>query len=264
MTATNQNPKPLRGWINKYFVNQNGIKRGPYYARVWKVGRKTHKEYIKPADVEKVRAACDAYRQLSRARRANDKSLTITLDNLAFLNRMVKRSERARLTTADIDHIERIRETGYAAPGRPKHKYEPRMNVARSSSSFGGSGRRPMGPHDANPNSIAIDCGHPSRQLPAANRQPQKFMVPQNKKIKALARFKTQSMRIFRSINEPETTEQKWKRWQEEKPLIEMPKRNEFPDWLDKDKLINLLQPSFTALKLKAKRNAQSTIHPHD
>ena len=46
----------------------SGEKHGPYFYRCWRAGGKLHQEYVKPADVEAVRAAC-------AQRQANEKGL---------------------------------------------------------------------------------------------------------------------------------------------------------------------------------------------
>jgi hypothetical protein len=49
-----------RAWCN---CMRGGPKHGPYYSRYWREGGKRHKEYVRLADAEGRRAACDERRQ---------------------------------------------------------------------------------------------------------------------------------------------------------------------------------------------------------
>jgi len=129
LTASGDIPSQLRGWINTFYVTQSGVRRGPYHARVWKVGPKTFKEYIKPADLEKVRAACQAYRERRKRQRARDKELSNLYGNVNYLYRLAKRESKGPLRPEDYEHMRRIDDLGYFIPGRPNLRPRRRFMV---------------------------------------------------------------------------------------------------------------------------------------
>lgn len=45
---------------------QVGHLHGPYHYRIWREGTRVRKVYVKSAEVEAVRAGCEAYRTLTR------------------------------------------------------------------------------------------------------------------------------------------------------------------------------------------------------
>ena len=47
-----------------------GMRHGPYFYRFWREGGRLRKQYVKKADLERVRAACDARRQERREAQA--------------------------------------------------------------------------------------------------------------------------------------------------------------------------------------------------
>ena len=110
----------LPGWVSCFFVTYNGRKIGPYYARCWKENGRQRKKYIRPADLEKVRVACEAHRQRRRAERDLGKEVTAISGNLNFLFRMTKRILKGQITEEDFVHMGRILGQGITAPGRPK------------------------------------------------------------------------------------------------------------------------------------------------
>ncbi len=57
-------------------VRNTGNKRHAYYARRWRERGKLHKQYVRKADVERVRAAC-ATRQEREAARAKTHALMV-------------------------------------------------------------------------------------------------------------------------------------------------------------------------------------------
>src|SRR5262249_58383300 len=85
------NPATQRGWLNTFYRYHKGKKLGPYFVRRWKVGGKIHRQYIKPEDVEKVRAQCAAHRTEQKRRKEHNKQLNILLDNFNFLGAMMNR-----------------------------------------------------------------------------------------------------------------------------------------------------------------------------
>ena len=65
---------PLEGEVCVQFIRcgksgcrcQAGRLHGPYHYRIWREGAQVRKVYVKASELEAVRAACDAYRSLSR------------------------------------------------------------------------------------------------------------------------------------------------------------------------------------------------------
>src|SRR5579885_1834355 len=113
-------PLLLPGYVTTVYVNRNGRRYGPYHVRRWKAGNKLHREYIKPADLQRVRAACQAAKQ-SRQRGAEiSRSCSLMIGNLNWMERMCKREEKGTLTPEDRDFADRLSAEGYDIPGRPK------------------------------------------------------------------------------------------------------------------------------------------------
>jgi hypothetical protein len=77
-TSVHDFPVLLKGEISECYVVcgkprcrcRTGERHGPYYYRVWREGDRTCKAYVKPEDLEEVRAACAAYRQARELLRA--------------------------------------------------------------------------------------------------------------------------------------------------------------------------------------------------
>jgi hypothetical protein len=111
-TKQTSNPQTLKGWVSTTFTRYRGKRLGPYYARHWKAKGKLRTQYIKPADVECVLAACQAHRDERKKERATDQHLTTLLGNLNYLTRMEKRAKKNQLTSADHDHLDRIATSG--------------------------------------------------------------------------------------------------------------------------------------------------------
>ncbi len=61
-------PATLPGVVCVQYVTR-GKKRHAYYARFWRERGKLHKQYVRRADVEAVRAACAARQERETARR---------------------------------------------------------------------------------------------------------------------------------------------------------------------------------------------------
>src|SRR5690349_6276646 len=126
MTATSQpsalSPQPLkRGWINTYYRYYKGKKLGPYYVRRWKHNGKTHKEYIKPKDLETVRSQCEAYRERRMRQLICAMECKALIDNHKFCHFMMIRCDKNLPIRPEwAAHIERIHQHGPFVPGRPR------------------------------------------------------------------------------------------------------------------------------------------------
>src|SRR5579885_1106370 len=103
---------PLPGWVATFFVNYHGRRIGPYYSRNWKRNGKLHKQYIKPSDVEKVRARCQAFRDQRSRQREITLNFSVTFDNLNYMTRMIKRLKNGPLRDVDYSHIARLEQNG--------------------------------------------------------------------------------------------------------------------------------------------------------
>ena len=88
-----QTADTLPGWVSTFYVTSGGKKSGPYHARCWKKNGKLKKEYIKAADLDRVRAACENHRQKRLHHIELSKQLATVTGNLNFLIRILKRSE---------------------------------------------------------------------------------------------------------------------------------------------------------------------------
>lgn len=64
---------PLKGEVCAQYIRcgksncrcQQGQPHGPYYYRIWRDGSQVKKIYVKPAELERVRQACAAYKRLA-------------------------------------------------------------------------------------------------------------------------------------------------------------------------------------------------------
>jgi hypothetical protein len=112
-------PKPLRGWISTFKVRHNGKKHGPYHVRCFKVGRKVHKQYIKPKELDYYLAATQAYRDRRKMWIAGGIKYGNFLANHKYLWRMMKRLEKGPIEQEHADHIVRIHKHGCHVWGRP-------------------------------------------------------------------------------------------------------------------------------------------------
>jgi len=120
MTETTEAPQPLRGWVTTTYVKQGSHRFGPYHVRVWKQDGKTHKQYIKPGEVEKVRAACQAHRELRKEGQRITEVFNNQVGNLNWLYRMNRRLDKNReLREQDWNFLEQIDKRGFAISGRP-------------------------------------------------------------------------------------------------------------------------------------------------
>jgi len=118
-------PQHLNGWVSKFFVHYNGRKLGPYYARCWKENNKQKREYIKPADLERVREACQRYRDHRKAISNTTRDFSTLTGNLNYVARMAKRIAKGFLRPEDYVFIEKIKDNGFNTPGRPKLRSLP-------------------------------------------------------------------------------------------------------------------------------------------
>ena len=120
-TPKNPPGEPLRGWVAQYFRRYKGRKLGPYYVRRWKVGNKLRKEYIKPQDVERVRAECLAYREASQRKREGARKCNTFIDNYSFLGRMMNKYEKGKEPTRlEGEYILRLEREGMYITGKPR------------------------------------------------------------------------------------------------------------------------------------------------
>jgi hypothetical protein len=125
-------PSPLRGWVNTFYRHYNGKKLGPYHVRRWKVGRKIHREYVKPDQVEQVKAACLAYRERQRARKDHNRKLNIFIDNFNYLGAMMNRYDRGKVVTPAMEaYILRLNKEGMQIKGRPQLRRRVTRTLAK-------------------------------------------------------------------------------------------------------------------------------------
>ena len=121
----NQKSAILKGWVVATYRTYNGKKLGPYYFRKWKVGCRTRKQYIKPQDVERVKAACQAHRERKKQLVEGGRRCAIFIDNADFLGRMCLRYDKGKeVTTEQEEYIVRLTQEGMHITGRPL--YRPR------------------------------------------------------------------------------------------------------------------------------------------
>jgi len=112
--SLNPNPAPKRGHVNKFYRHYKGKKLGPYYVRRWKINGRLHKEYIKPKDVERVKAECQAHRQ-------KQKEISNFLTNFNFLGNCLNRYDTGKIVTQAMEaYIRRIYHEGPYISGKPQ------------------------------------------------------------------------------------------------------------------------------------------------
>jgi hypothetical protein len=66
---------PLEGEVCEQYIRcgkpgcrcQSGQLHGPYHYRIWREGAHVRKVYVKAAELDAVRAACEAHKRLSRS-----------------------------------------------------------------------------------------------------------------------------------------------------------------------------------------------------
>jgi hypothetical protein len=115
----------MKGWVTATYRHYKGNRLGPYYFRKWKVGSKIHKEYIKPDQVERIKAACQTHREKQATQREHTKRLNRQIDNWCFLGNMCLRCDRGLGIRPDQEaYAIRLRDEGMFIAGRPL--YRPR------------------------------------------------------------------------------------------------------------------------------------------
>lgn len=111
----------LPGHVQTFYIKHQGRRLGPYYARVWQQAGRRRKQYVPAHLVEKVAAACQEYREMRSRAREKRQELERILSNLSFLKRCAGKANTAdQLLPHEQEHVQRIRQQGIAAPGRPK------------------------------------------------------------------------------------------------------------------------------------------------
>jgi len=114
------NASPLQGWVVCSYRTYKGKKLGPYYFRKWKVAYRTHKQYIKPEDVERVKAACQVYREQQKQIKEGDRRCRIFIENWDFLGKMCLRYQKGKKVTKEQEeYILRLHKEGMHITGRP-------------------------------------------------------------------------------------------------------------------------------------------------
>ena len=128
---------PLKGWVNTYFRHYKGKKLGPYYVRRWKVGRRVFKQYIKPEDVEKVKAQCQAHRLESQRRKREGRRIVTFIDNYNFLGRIIDTWDRGKEIRKDQEaYALRLHNEGMYITGRPLYRPRRAFMVPKFSKRF--------------------------------------------------------------------------------------------------------------------------------
>lgn len=115
-----QNQATKKGWINCFYKTYKGKKLGPYHVRRWKQHGRLYKEYIKPQDLERVKAECQAHKERKKKGSEISRWLNNTIGNLNYVDRMAKWAEQGRLRPEDKAFLTRIEQEGFAIDGRPK------------------------------------------------------------------------------------------------------------------------------------------------
>ena len=126
------NPATLKGWVNTFYRHYKGRKLGPYHVRRWKVGRKIHREYIKPEDVERVKAACACHRETQKQRRDADRSCNTFINNWDFMGKMLDRWDKGKVVTPAMEqYILRLHREGMYITGRPPMRRRIEYQLAK-------------------------------------------------------------------------------------------------------------------------------------
>ena len=94
------------------------------------MGRKVYKEYIKPENVEKVRAACAAYREERLLKRIAARRETTYVDNFRFLGAMLDRFDAGKTVNREQGNwLVRLHSEGLYITGRPAIRPRRRFMV---------------------------------------------------------------------------------------------------------------------------------------
>ena len=95
----------LRGWVNSYYIKMNGKRLGPYYVRRWKQNGKLHKEYVEARDLQRVKEACERYRQKQRRGRTIAAIYRDVQGNLAYTLAQFQEAHRAAADNLEADPL---------------------------------------------------------------------------------------------------------------------------------------------------------------
>lgn len=132
MTSNHQTADILRGWITTFYIRRGAKSHGPYYARTWRVKGKLKRQYIKPEDLERVRAACQRFRERRKKQIEVSKGYNLIAGNLNFLFRMFKRSQkRNRPRQHEAAHLAGIQTEGLQAPNRPNLRRPYKIRIPK-------------------------------------------------------------------------------------------------------------------------------------
>jgi hypothetical protein len=203
----------LPGWISTFFVRYNGKKLGPYYARSWKADGKLRREYIRPGELERVRAACQRHRDKRKATIATTWEIKTLLGNLNYLSRTYRRSIKGLLRPEDQTFIDRLEKQGFRIPGRPSLR---------------------------------------TVQPKTGNRKPKTFMYPSDTNNKPrlkkadIEAAKKVLNKTIKANRQAEDFYTKWGRWLKELKAVPAPPRNPelaLPEKYSKETIAAMLQP---------------------
>jgi len=241
----NNQATPTKGWITKSYISYKGKKLGPYYARTWFEHGKRRKEYIKKQDLARIRAQCEAHREMKIRGRQLASQLATTLGNLNWLERMAKRLDMGAIRPEDHAFVEQIKRHGITTPGRTMLKSRP---TPRTWAEFAAQ------PFTAAPSGHLRFTTYRGIEIPDKpegchrdDLRPKNFMDHffQNPKATFWEDSFTDAEHIAKAIFATETTEgetvdQKWKRWRES--MAKKPKPRPLPlltppDWVDKKEI---------------------------
>ena len=125
MTANSQppalSPQPSkRGWVNCFYRYYKGRKLGPYYVRRWKENGKLCKEYVKPQDLERIRAECQLDREMEESMNDAYRSREVFMRNADFYFRMLRLFHRGKdMCLLHAQFLTRLGMEGMRILGRP-------------------------------------------------------------------------------------------------------------------------------------------------
>ena len=243
------NPQPLPGYVVTFYQHYKGNKLGPYYARHYIVRGKRKKQYIKKEDLERVRAACQAYREKIKTGKQIARDLRNTLGNINWLYRMSRRLEKRPIRPEDHAFAAMIEKHGISIPGRPKlrnrnpHPCPSPCYARRGNAPFSVLyAHRTMCAFSELPSPCDEGAGGGGGvgvpKSTSNNPQPKVFM--DHSLDKFLKQSKKDAIRIANHLMAQETDEQKWARWRNAhgqtphpRPIIRV--RAPLPDWLGRD-----------------------------
>ncbi len=103
--------KTLPGAVVPQYRTVNGKRYGPYWTRVWRKGGKVHTAYVKPGELEAVRAACERNRRLRRKVATTLRQVRETRGDFALLMRLLRRMDaqgRVVMSEEELRRAERF------------------------------------------------------------------------------------------------------------------------------------------------------------